>query len=100
MTRFYLRMVVVILMGIGLAGCGESYRYKLTLAVNTPEGIKRGSSVVEVDFWSANFPVRGGIGHRLRGEALYLDLGAGKPGRSGKLPRVWSPQTPPLDDHR
>jgi ACR3 family arsenite transporter len=22
------------------------------------------------------------------------------PGRSGKLPRVWSPQTPPLDDHR
>ncbi len=54
----------------------ESYRYKLTLAVNTPAGIKRGSSVVEVLFWNVSVPERGTM-HKLRGEALYLDLGPG-----------------------
>jgi hypothetical protein len=61
-----------------LAGCSkiESYRYKLTLAVNTPQGIKRASSVVEVRFAAVSIPERG-IMHQLRGQALYLDLGSG-----------------------
>jgi hypothetical protein len=42
--------------------------------VNTPGGVKRGSSVVEVLFYEVRFPERGTM-HKLRGEALYLDLG-------------------------
>jgi hypothetical protein len=75
--RSYLSVVVVaLLMTAGLAGCSkaESYRYKLTLAVNTPGGVKRSSSVVEVLFYDVSIPARG-VMHKLRGEALYLDLG-------------------------
>ncbi len=73
-----MRLTAVAVMSLCLAGCGktESYRYKLTLAVNTPEGVKRGSSVGEVLFWDVSIPERGTM-HKLRGEALYLDLGAG-----------------------
>lgn len=65
-------------MSLCLADCGrtEAYRYKLTLAVETPEGIKRGASIVEVIFYEVSFPERGTM-HKLRGEALYLDLGPG-----------------------
>jgi hypothetical protein len=72
-------VVVVFVLALGLAGCGgrsESYRYKLTLAVNTPDGIRRSSSMTEWDFWEVSIPARG-TPHRLRGQALYLDLGPG-----------------------
>jgi len=67
---------------LGLVGCGEtsgeteSYRYKLTLAVNTLDGVKRASSVGEVRYRKVRVPERG-IMHRIQGEALYLDLGPG-----------------------
>jgi len=77
MTPSLLRLAVVAVMALGLAGCGESFRYKLTLVVNTPDGPRRGASVVESAFWNFWFPERG-IGHELRGEALYLDLGPGR----------------------
>jgi hypothetical protein len=81
MPRWFLRVVVAALMILCLAGCGrssaESYRYKLTLAVNTPDGVKRASGVVEVTFWAVSIPASG-IMHKLNGEALYLDLGAGR----------------------
>lgn len=66
-------------MALALAGCwkDDSYRYKLTLAVNTPDGVKRAATVGEVTFRNAWIPERGTM-HRLRGEALYLDLGPGK----------------------
>jgi hypothetical protein len=75
-SPFFIRLGSLVALGLCLAGCSESYRYKLTLAVNTPQGIKRGSSVVEDVFWSVSIPERG-ITHRLGGEALYLDLGPG-----------------------
>jgi hypothetical protein len=76
MSRSFLHLAVLTLIALGLAGCSrsESYRYKLTLAVNTPDGIKRASSVVEVAFYEAWFPEKGTM-HKLQGEALYLDLG-------------------------
>lgn len=76
MSRAIPRLMAMVLVAFALAGCwrSESYRYKLTLAVNTPEGIKRASSVVEVAFWEVSIPAKG-IAHKLRGEALYLDLG-------------------------
>jgi hypothetical protein len=71
-------LALVAAMAVALPGCGrtESYRYKLTLAVDTPDGVKRASSVVEALFWEISIPDRG-ITHKLRGEALYLDLGPG-----------------------
>ena len=78
MSRHSLRIAAMALMVITLAGCGrtEIYKYKLTLAVNTPNGVKRGSSVAEVEFYEVSIPARGTM-HKLRGEALYLDLGPG-----------------------
>ena len=76
-SPFFVRLGSLVVIGLCLAGCSQSYRYKLTLAVNTPQGIKRGSSVVEDVFWKVSIPARG-ITHRLRGEALYLDLGPGQ----------------------
>src|SRR4051794_206608 len=74
-----MRLGALVVMTLCLAGCGrtESYQYKLTLAVDTPDGVKRGSSVVEVAFWPVSIPARG-VMHKLRGEALYLDLGSSR----------------------
>lgn len=78
-SQNFLRLSTLVLLAICLVGCGrrESYRYKLTLAVNTPEGVKRASNVVEVQFSGVSVPARG-VMHDLNGEALYLDLGAGR----------------------
>jgi hypothetical protein len=78
MSPSFIRIGALVAVSLCLAGCGrsESFRYKLTLAVNTPDGAKRGSSVTEWDFWEVSIPERG-TPHRLRGEALYLDLGPG-----------------------
>ena len=74
MPRSFLRFATAAAMAVALAGCGrtESYRYKLTLAVNTPDGVKQASSIVEVVFWNVSIPASG-IMHKLRGEAVYLD---------------------------
>jgi hypothetical protein len=79
MTRFWMRMIVVAAMSFCVVGCGrvESYRYKLTLAVNTPDGVKRGSGVAEMEFFDVGIPARGTM-HKLTGEAIYLDLGPGR----------------------
>jgi len=50
------------------------YSWKLTIAVNTPDGIKRASSVSEISLFDVSAPTRG-IVRRVVGEALYLDLG-------------------------
>ena len=53
MSRSFLHLAVLTVITLGLAGCSkvETYRYKLTLAVNTPDGVKRASSIVEVAFY-------------------------------------------------
>jgi hypothetical protein len=78
MLPFFTRLVALVAVGLCLAGCGrtEAYRYKLTLAVNTPNGVKRASTVTEWMFWAVSIPARG-TPHKVRGEALYLDLGPG-----------------------
>lgn len=75
---FFIRFGALVAIVLCLAGCGrsESFRYKLTLAVNTPDGVKRSSSVNEWVFWEVSMPARG-TPHKVHGEALYLDLGPG-----------------------
>ena len=47
MNRFF-RIPLLILLGLGLSGCGSagnSWHRKLTVTVNTPNGVVSGSSV-------------------------------------------------------
>jgi hypothetical protein len=56
-----------------------TFRYKLTAEVMTPDGLKTGSSVIEVSY-SHNADWGGGETSNLNmtGEAVYVDLGSGK----------------------
>jgi hypothetical protein len=56
-----------------------TFRYKLTAEVMTPEGVKSGSSVVEVSYTTQSAPLsQGGRFDSVLGEATYVDLGDGK----------------------
>lgn len=67
-----------------LSGCGlfgnPSYRFKMTVEVETPEGLKTGSSVYEVETTNSRDLVAGGKGSRFtfRGEAVAVDLPDGQ----------------------
>ncbi|MFO0990713.1 MAG: hypothetical protein U1E67_02130 [Hyphomicrobiales bacterium] len=54
----------------------QSLRYRLTVEVETPEGIKTGSSVIEVRYsWGPGIGDVSGFQSRIWGEAVYVDLG-------------------------
>lgn len=58
-----------------------TYRYRLTVEVDTPEGLRTGSSVIEVETGkgrSAMAPAGSVIMYNLRGEAVTVDLGEGR----------------------
>lgn len=78
------RFARVVLAAIVLASCDTgyeelpSYRYRLTVEVETPEGIKSGSSVIEVRTWLAGpntVPNPNVIRTRENGEAVTIALG-------------------------
>ena len=54
-----------------------AYRYRLTVEVETPEGLRTGSSVIEVETSESSFP-HSTVNHRVRGEAVAVDLPGGK----------------------
>jgi hypothetical protein len=69
---------------LALGGCGlgpdptPDYRYRLTVEIDTPEGLKTGSSVIEVDTnvgRSTMEPSGTAIRTRVRGQAAEVDLG-------------------------
>lgn len=74
-----LRLVAALCATLVLAGCGrsETYRYKLTLSLDTPDGVKTGFNVVELRYFDVIFPARGEM-HDTRGQALFIDLGPGQ----------------------
>jgi hypothetical protein len=82
MTR---RGVIGLLVGVAsavLAGCGlvKSYppfRYRLTIEVDTPQGLRTGSSVIEVSAGEVGTTL-GGAGVEVRGEAAAVDLPGGQ----------------------
>lgn len=75
--RAFLAGASALAAALPLAGCGvltnptPDYRYRLTVEVDTPEGLKTGSSVIEVRTWNSPGEVR----HKLTGEAVAVDLG-------------------------
>jgi len=62
-----------------LAGCGRQVRsrFKLTLVLDTPDGVKSASGVIQSLIWDVSYPMSGAM-HALTGEALYVDLGPGR----------------------
>lgn len=68
-----------------LAGCDrqrETFRYRLTVEVETPDGLKTGSSVIEVSLTQTGkdafvTPEAGGVNATMRGEAVAVDLPGG-----------------------
>jgi hypothetical protein len=64
-----------------LSGCGSripTYRYRMTVEVNTPEGVREGSTVIEVKTSKGpGFPgpEAAQISTEARGEAVAVDLG-------------------------
>jgi hypothetical protein len=53
-----------------------TYRYRLTIELQTPEGVRSGSGVIEVSTTKKAtwVPQTGGIISSIRGEAVYVDL--------------------------
>lgn len=70
-------------MASAVAGCGglfsKTYRFRMTVEVDTPQGLKTGSSVMEVSAYKSlkltSEEKRGGGG--LRGEAVTVELPSG-----------------------
>jgi hypothetical protein len=67
-----------LLSGCGLFG-GNSYRFKMTVEVETPQGMKTGSSVYEVSARNSVklLPEEGARQIELKGEAVVVDLDSG-----------------------
>ena len=68
-----------------LSGCSQqlpTYRYRMTVEVETPEGLKTGSSVIEVKTWNNGKgfpgPEAGGIRTQVRGEAVAINIAPGQ----------------------
>jgi hypothetical protein len=87
-VRHISRAQVIWVACIGLAGLAGYFilfpdhtsRFRLTIEVETPDGIKSGSSVIETTFWeSAGWgPIEArGVRAEARGEAVFVDLGHG-----------------------
>ena len=58
-----------------------TYRYRLTVEVNTPEGLKTGSSVIQVRqrmVRSSSAPSHSGVSRSVWGEAVAVDLPGGQ----------------------
>ncbi|MEL7319855.1 MAG: hypothetical protein AAFN04_14585, partial [Pseudomonadota bacterium] len=77
----------VFLAALLLGSCGladdkaPDYRYRLTVEVDTPEGLKMGSSVIEVKqtlMRPGSSPRSRGVSRKVRGEAVAVDLPGGK----------------------
>jgi len=68
-----------LLAGCGLFG-GNSYRFKMTVEVDTPQGLRTGSSVYEVMAFKTSELITGGSSSdsTLKGEALAVDLPGGR----------------------
>lgn len=83
--RLYVLGFAAALAALIISACGEAagkgypdYRYRLTVEVETPEGIKSDSSVIEVRTKVTSkysIPDAGSVISRVKGEAVAVDLG-------------------------
>lgn len=66
------------LTGCGLFGNSIRYRYRLTVEVDTPQGLKRGSGVIQVDTSKSEGLEGSHIDSRVTGDAVAVDLPGGQ----------------------
>lgn len=81
-----IRWMIALVAALAVAACGtkqDSFRYRLTVEVETPEGLRTGSSVIEVDVsqtgekaWATS--EARGLRFKVRGEAVAVDLPTGQ----------------------
>jgi hypothetical protein len=68
---------------IALAGCnalnGNRFRYRMTVEVETPQGLRSGSSVVQVTTREGTGIPDTRLSVRIRGQAVAIDMPGGKP---------------------
>jgi hypothetical protein len=79
--RRFLTIMVVIMTAAGLAACGTQYRWhqKLTVAVETPDGVKTGSAVTRVSaLWGRQLLSGNGVAFGVMGEATVVELPNGQ----------------------
>jgi len=71
---------IILISGAAFYFSFPDHRYRLTIDVATPDGIKSASSVIAVYGGDVGWglPEAKGLRARIKGEAVYLDLGAGK----------------------
>ena len=115
-STFYLTVAVAVAVALPLAACSDllgfktlpTYRYQVTVEVNTPEGLRRGSSVIQVEThrgpgWA---PDKYPASWNVSGDAVTVDLGQrGKlfmALRLGVSSESWAPEAmlsliPPVD---
>lgn len=81
--RSLLQLLGTGLLGLALPACSSAedrapdYRYRLTVEVETPDGLKTGSSVIEVRQLIGRSTIGGfneQISYKIRGEAVAVDL--------------------------
>lgn len=110
MQRRYFMALALMVVGPVAAGYAfvtwrakDTYRYKLTLTLETPNGVKSASNVVEVKY----IDLSRSFYQSVRGQALYLDLGPGlrplialltarDPRFSGDERKIWRSFNPTL----
>jgi hypothetical protein len=79
-----IRRDVMALIGaaLGLSGCGSdtyTWRQKLTVSVNTPDGVKTGAAVTEVTANDGIIWLSGSrVSYSMKGEATVVELAPGK----------------------
>lgn len=85
MKKFLIVLLVIVAgstVAWKLATPTYTYRYRLTVEIDTPDGVKSGSSVIEVKTEKAPDLLKimsaGGANKRISGEAIYIDLGGEK----------------------
>lgn len=84
LRRIVARVLMVLALGAALPACADdtpTYRYRLTVEVDTPAGLRSGSSVIEVDtrlVRPGSNPASYAVEHRVRGEAVAVDLPGGR----------------------
>ena len=74
-------LLLVFIAYLYLQGGINTQRFRLTIDIETPEGIKSGSSVIETSTWESGGwgPTEAqGIRRSFRGRAVFVDLGGGK----------------------